>query len=487
MNRAGLESARRAALRVTFVAVALAALGTAPQAPAPEVDPRLAALTAGDRAGAERVLASLTASDAAFAAPLIELLRASEVGIAPGIQREALVGALERVSGERHGADWPAWVRWYSGTDLVPPTGFTGWKGALLGRIDPRFAALLAYGVPARVRTEEIVWGGVAFEGIPALDRPATISAATAADLSPSEPVFGVTVGDEARAYPLRILDWHEMVNDVVGGVPISLAYCTLCGSGIVYDGRAPDGAIYDFGSSGLLMRSNKLMVDRQTRSLWNQLTGRPVVGPLAEEAFRLRVLPSVVTTWEAWSRLHPETRVLSRNTGFDRPYEPGAAYGDYFASDGTMFPVAARSGELAPKARVFGIEREGLPKAFPLSALLAAGVVNDRAGDEPLVLVATGGRVDVQGRSVRSGAERAYDVGAAVRVYARGARRFRAGASERELVDASGAAWRIGEDALVGPDGVRLPRVPGTLSYWFAWSSYFPRTAVYSPGGSSR
>lgn len=450
--------------------------------PAPEVDPRLVALSSADSHRTARALAQIEASgDPSATAPLIELLRAVEVGVVPTLEVAALVSALEGITGERHGADWPAWVRWYAGTDLVPPAGFTGWKGALLGRIDPNFARLLAYGTPSRIRTEEIVWGGVAYEGIPALDRPATLAAASASYLTPEEPVFGLVVGGEARAYPLRILDWHEMVNDVVGGVPVSLAYCTLCGSGIAYDGRGADGTTYDFGSSGLLMRSNKLMVDRQTRSLWNQLTGRPVVGPLVEGDLRLRVLPSVVTSWEAWVRRHPETRVLSLDTGHRRPYEPGAAYGDYFASDGTMFPVAGRSGEIAPKARIFGVEVAGLPKAFPLASLLAEGVVNDQVGAMAVVLVTSGERLEVSGRSARTGEKRVYDAGAAVRVYERGEHRFEAGSVETELVDQAGRLWRISEAALTGPEGSSYPRLAGTLSYWFAWRSYHPRTAVFA------
>ncbi|MGI9431006.1 MAG: DUF3179 domain-containing protein [Myxococcota bacterium] len=450
---------------------------------APDVDPRLRALTSGDPERTAQTLSRLTESpEASFAAPLIELLRAGEIGIVRGVDPARLVRALESTTGQSYGSDWPAWVRWYSKTDLVPPRGFTGWKGALLGRIDPRFARLLPYGAPSHIRTEEIVWGGVAYEGIPALDRPSTVSAAEASYLEPREPVFGLAIGDDARAYPLRILDWHEMANDVVGGVPVSLAYCTLCGSGIVYDGRGPDGTAYDFGSSGFLMRSNKLMVDRQTGTLWNQLTGRPVVGPVAEDDFRLRVLPSVVTSWESWVRRHPETRVLSLETGHERPYEPGAAYGDYFASDGTMFPVAGRGGAIAPKARIFGLEVEGLPKAFPLDRLLEERVVNDHVGAGAIVVVTSGERLAVSGRSARTGKTRQYDAGAEVRAYARGTLRFEAGSNARELIDGEGRVWRVTESALTREGEASLPRIPGTLSYWFAWSGYHPRTAVYSP-----
>ena len=129
---------------------------------------------------------------------------------------------------------------------------------------------------------EEIAWGGVLVDGIPALDNPRMTTASAASYLNPDDPVFGVEINGDARAYPLRIANWHEMVNDVVGGVPVSLAYCTLCGSGILFDGRVAGRAEpFTFGSSGLLYRSNKLMYDRQTDSLWEQLAGHPVTGSL--------------------------------------------------------------------------------------------------------------------------------------------------------------------------------------------------------------
>ena len=128
--------------------------------------------------------------------------------------------------------------------------------------------------------------------------------------------IYGISLNGDDRAYPLRIMDWHEMANDIVGGVPVSLAYCTLCGAGIAFDGRVPAGdssesTTYTFGSSGFLYRSNKLMYDRQSRTLWNQFTGQPVLGPLADEDISLELLPVVLTTWKDWVDQHPDTQVL--------------------------------------------------------------------------------------------------------------------------------------------------------------------------------
>lgn len=423
------------------------------------------------------------ARDPRFVAPLIELLRADSIGIAAGVDRTLLVSALEQLSGQGLGDAWPAWATWYAEAPLAPPPGFTGWKGELLSRIDPRFGALLATGSPARIRVEEIIWGGVSFEGIPAIDRPKMIPAAEATYLMADEPIFGIALNGQARAYPLRILDWHEMANDYVGGIPVALTYCTLCGAGIAYDRRAPDGVTYDFGSSGLLLRSNKLMVDRQTRSLWDQFTGRPVVGPLVDGPdFRLRVLPSVVASWGDWRGRHPHTKVLSLETGHDRSYEPGAAYADYFAAEGTMFPVPPTP-RLAPKTRVFGLEVGGETRAYPLQALTRGKIVHDRLGDTGLVLVAPRGAIYVEGRSARSGALRRYEAGAAVRAYASGDRRFQEIAREGGgdiLADSRGASWRVTEEALVGPNEERLERVPGVQAYWFAWSLHHPSTSLY-------
>jgi hypothetical protein len=452
-----------------------------PVAPFSEAESRalLAALSgptgSAARAALDRVV---TTRDRRFVAVLIELLRAAEVGIASPAVATASAEALGTLTGQGFGTSWPAWVEWYAGTDLTPPPGFTGWKGELLARIDPHFGELLRESAPSRARVEEIVWGGVAYEGIPALDRPKTIPAAEADFLADDEPVFGVALGGEARAYPLRILDWHELANDVVGGVPFSLAYCTLCGSGIAWAGRTPDGRTLDFGSSGLLMRSNKLMVDRQTRTLWNQLTGRPVHGELAASDLRLELLPSVVATWGDWRAQHPETDVLSLETGYARPYHPGAAYAGYFASDDTLFPVRERLRRLPKKARVYGLDVGGVPKAYPLDALLRERVVDDEVGDMRVVVVALHPAIRVDGVSVRSGPA-SYEAGAEVRAYAAGDRHFAASGSDG-IVDAEGRPWRLTEEALLGPEGERAERLPGTLVYWFGWSAYFPKTLVY-------
>lgn len=186
------------------------------------------ALTAGGAPGRDALDQIVRTRDVSYVGVLIELLRASQAGIARDLDDGAIVAALRRLTGLAYGDDWIAWVEWYGGTSNTPPPGFVGWKGRLLGRIDPRFETFLRDGAPARVSVEEIQWGGVTVDGIPVLEDPRVVAADMATYLTPNEPVFGLAVGGDARAYPLRIMDWHELVNDTVGGVPVALTYCPL-------------------------------------------------------------------------------------------------------------------------------------------------------------------------------------------------------------------------------------------------------------------
>ncbi|MGH9660500.1 MAG: DUF3179 domain-containing protein, partial [Bryobacteraceae bacterium] len=336
----------------------------------------------------DRALAAIEERpDRRFIAPLIDLLPFTREPRTHG----AIAAVLRKLTNTEV-IQWEDLMMWYGANDLKPPAGYTAWKGELLARaVDPRMREFLYEGAPATVRVEEVVWGGVKVDGIPALVNPRMVPAATASSyLVDSEPVFGVSLGGDTRAYPLRILDWHEMANDVVGGRPVALAYCTLCGAGVLYDATA-GGQTFEFGSSGLLMRSNKLMYDRATRTLWNQLTGEPVIGKLAGQGIKLSVLPVVLTSWGEWRKRHPATRAVDLATGHSRAYLPGATYGAYFASPRTMFPVWKQSKALPMKARVFAIVVEGVPKAYPLDALArAGGVVNDTVGSAALVVVSS-------------------------------------------------------------------------------------------------
>jgi hypothetical protein len=168
---------------------------------------------------ADLVKALAAAGRREFVPVLVELLRFRE-GHTPEV-----IAALHTLSGQAFGDDWLQWVEWLGRHNIVPPAGFDAWKSALLALIDPHFQDFLYTEVPSRIQLAEVVWGGVRKDGIPALVNPPFIAASEATYLSDQELVFGLAIHGDARAYPHRILDWHEMANDVVGGVPIALTY----------------------------------------------------------------------------------------------------------------------------------------------------------------------------------------------------------------------------------------------------------------------
>ena len=377
--------------------------------------------------------------------------------------RELLVEALRKMTGEDAGPRYYDWVELVGRrTDLKPAPGYVAWKGSLFSRIDPRYRQIFDPDSPIRLRPEEIVWGGVPLDGIPSLDDPPRVAAAKARSLMDQERVFAVSLGGEHQAYPLRYLSWHEMLNDAVGGQPLTLSYCTLCGTGIAYASRLPDGTHHTFGTSGLLYRSNKLMFDRETLTLWSNLTGEAVLGKLADRPFRLEMLPMTLTTWGEWKSLHPDTTVVELDAEYGAKwgyrYLPGSA--DQRRA-GVSFPVWAKSRLLPERAEVYGLRSGDRAKAWPIERVLREQVVNDRLGDLELVLVG----------NPESGA---------VRAYRRDGRVFRTSAASGDLRDESDRVWRITEEALVSDGAAPLPRVPGHVALWFAWFGFFPQTELY-------
>jgi hypothetical protein len=220
-------------------------------------------------------------------------------------------------------------------------------------------------------------------------------------------------------------------------------------------------------------------MYDRETFTLWNQLTGEPVLGELADTELKLSYLPVVLTSWSDWVEQHPDTKVLSLETGHDRLYELGAAYGDYFSSEDTMFPVWQRSKEFEDKSRIYALYLDGVPKAYALEKLVEEQVVNDLLGETPLVLVAQRGTVDVEGLNLRVGSVN-YDSGGEVRAYQRGDHIFAPGSAKDTVLDEKGNTWEVTEEALIGPNDETAPRLNGHLAYWFGWFAFFPNTLIY-------
>jgi hypothetical protein len=371
-------------------------------------------------------------------------------------ERVILNAALRELTGEKGASSWSEWMLWQEAhPEIAPFEGFAEVHAWVHSFIDPDFRLFLGKDKKHEIRIEEIVWGGVRKDAIPALTHPRLLAADAADYLNDNDLVFGISINGDARAYPLRILDWHEMLNDTIGGVDLSLAYCTLCGSGILFETKvdAFDEPLI-FGSSGFLYRSNKLMYDTATNSLWSQFTGRPVVGPLTGSGIELKTRPVVITTWGDWRRDNPATRVADIETGFARDYSPGAAYAAYFASPDLMFPTIVDQSELKQKDYVFALRSSSIEKAWPLELFEGGAVINDSAGALDLVLVG-----DAATRTVRAYRSEGID--------------FEMGASLTELT-AAGATWQVTEEALVGPDGRTLSRLPGHIAYWFAWSGYF-------------
>lgn len=372
---------------------------------------------------------------------------------------QRILESLSRLTGERIN-DWNDAMVWQEVHPKIKPNAsFEAFSLDVFNRIDPNFMRFLGNGRAdaknLKIRLEEIVWGGVQVDGIPSLDNPKLIGAAQADYLEDSDPVFGVSINGDVRAYPLRIMGWHEMFNETIGGVPVALAYCTLCGAGILFEtqveGRKKPLV---FGSSGFLYRSNKLMFDRETDSLWNQFTGEPVSGPLLNSGIKLKIRPVTITTWKAWRAAHKDTKVLSLDTGFKRDYGSGVVYADYFASAELMFPAFVRDEKrVKRKDYVFGIRELDVARAWPLAAFVKKTVINDSFAGRPIVLI---GNADAR----------------TVRAYERGANNFSA-TKDGTSLKSGAAVWQATEDALLGPGGERLERIAGHLAFWFAWDGY--------------
>ena len=276
-----------------------------------------------------------------------------------------------------------------------------------------------------------------------------------------------------------------EGIEGRVPGRPVMLAYCTLCGAGVLYDVSIPDlsytdvdgkvvnlgDTVLEFGSSGLLMRSNKLMYDRNTDTVWNAITGTPAFGPLATSGIVLDLLPVVVTDWASWLEQHPDSSVLSLDTGFRRNYTNGAAYSDYFNSSDLMFPSWQQDTALVEnKEMVFALRLQGQAKAYPLATIIPERIINDRVGNTDLVIVA----------DATPNREFFEPGGAAVRAYESGGTAFSAGADDATLHSDDGRSWRLTEAALIADDGQTLPRIGGHLAFWFGWFGFYPDTEVY-------
>ncbi|MEM8670911.1 MAG: DUF3179 domain-containing protein [Planctomycetota bacterium] len=325
---------------------------------------------------------------------------------------------------------------------------------------DPRFAEYFETTDNAQIKLEEIQWGGVLRDGIPPLVDPDSIEASEADYLADTDVVFGIAIGDQAKAYPKRILGWHELVRDTVGDKTIAGVYCTLCGSMIAYDPTDSSGTFHELGTSGFLYRSNKLMYDTETKSMWSTLQGKPVVGPLVGKEIKLDSLPVVTTTWGEWKKRHPETKVVSLETGHMRDYGEGVAYREYFATDDLMFFVPKADDRLKNKDEVFVIRVGDLDSnslAVKSDFLMENPVYQTNIGEQSVLILTD-----------ESGANRAYAWNDAT-----------PGEYDGKTLTVAEESWQVTEDALVHADGQKLARMPAHRAFWFAWVNQYPETVL--------
>jgi hypothetical protein len=458
---------RPAILALTLSAVCGAATST--QGPAPPVARFFEATDPDDRKAAaalEDVTAGWRDGYAAIFVDLLRLIPPSPDSAGGGARvRRRLVRFLEQRTGQRFGDDLNAWRRWTWRLPYRPHPQYAIVKSEIAAHVDPRMREFFPDDVRSLIRLDEIDWGGVRVNGIPPLNQPRVIAARQAAYLSDTNLVFGIVINGEARAYPKRILAWHELARDTVGGKPITVVYCTLCGTVIPYE-SVVGGKLRVLGTSGLLYRSNKLMFDEETNSLWSTLEGKPVVGPLAGSGLELVPLPIVTTSWREWRTRHPQTTVLSEETGHERDYSEGAAYRSYFGNDELMFQVPQPDTRLSNKAEVLVMlltSRNGgsHPVAIAADFLTRNRVYHGRFREHSIVVVTS-----------PDGANRVYEAGTV---------RFVRLVDESRVRDANGRDWRIGEESLVleaaAPRSLR--RIAARRAFWFGWHAQFPHTEL--------
>ena len=415
----------------------------------------LAAFDPDQAAEAERII--LENWDDSYASMLIELHRFVQ-GV--WIERR-IIEILEEGTGQKLGHDPDRWWDWIWRTNPGTHPDYADFKAALYEYLDPRFAEYFDYDPPATIRLDEIRWGGVPQDGIPPLDHPKMISAEEADYLDNDNVIFGIALDGDARAYPKRILAWHEMFRDSIAGEHYTGVYCTLCGTMILYR-SAFNGAHHELGTSGFLYRSNKLMYDHATKSLWSTFAGAPAVGPLVGRGIALEPRYVVTTTWEEWRRRHPETLVLSLDTGHERDYREGMAYRDYFATDRLMFTVPELDDRLDNKDEVLALrfaEAPGEQLAIEVDFLARNRVYHDVLGSREFVVLTD-----------RSGASRVYESAN---------RRFTRWDGDSAVIDEDGARWTVEEGGLAGPGALRLQRLPAHRAFWFGWYARYPETRL--------
>ena len=358
---------------------------------------------------------------------------------------------------------------------LADSSGRESVPSALADRFWPGFARLIE---PDQIRS-----GGPPPDGIPAIDAPVLAPAGEIDFLADNEAVLALEINGDARAYPLQIMTWHELVNDTVGGVPVTISYCPLCNSSVAYDRNAA-GRILDFGTSGMLYQSSMVMYDRQTQSLWTHFDGLAVIGELI--GTQLDFWPMAIVSWAAWRDAHPDGLVLTQETGHHRSYGRNPYVG-YETSSGLLSPSFQSTDideRLPAKERVVGIRSAGEAVAVRHAHLEDSGVVDvDLAGVPLVVWNLPGASSALDAPELSNG----LDVGSS-------------GVFERQLdgrllsftrsgdgfLDAeTGSTWNLFGQATAGElAGSRLRAREFVDTFWFAWGTFEPESSIVPPLG---
>ncbi len=330
------------------------------------------------------------------------------------------------------------------------------------------------------VDLDEIQSGGPPKDGIPAIDRPRFVSTSDAAGwLDPREPVIALAHAGRARAYPLQILMWHEIVNDTLGDLPIAVTFCPLCNASLVFDRRV-GGRLLDFGTTGMLRKSDLVMYDRQTESWWQQFSGMAIIGELV--GTELTQIPAQIVAFEEFRDGHPDGEVLSRETGHARAYGRNP-YRGYDAIDNSPFllddPVDPR---LPAMERVLSVSLGGVDRLYPFSLFPAHPLIHDTVSGTPVIVLSRHGTLSALDRESIAASRAIHSANAFDRRLDDRVLEFEL--RDGHIVDtASGSRWNILGQALEGPlVGRRLRALPGGVHFAFAWLAFNPDSEIYRP-----
>ena len=315
-------------------------------------------------------------------------------------------------------------------------------------------------GVKHIIPLDKIRAGGPPKDGIPSIDNPVFANVQGSQFMSDSDTVVGVEINGEVKAYPIFILVWHEIVNDNVGGTPVAVTYCPLCYTNQVFE-RVIDGQEVEFGTSGKLYNSNLLMYDRLTESYWSQALGIAVKGELS--GYELNLIPFDVITWGDWKTLHPNTLVLTTDTGYIRSYATDP-YGNYYTEPRIMFPVEHSDDRMHPKEIILGFNQDGIYKAYKQNDIESNIIINDSVGETPIMLVSL---FSQNSRAF----ERTLDDHVLDFVYV-----------DKKIIDTqTNSEWNYDGQSISGEsEGKQLERIPTEPGFWFAWIAFHPETLVY-------